>query len=59
MLRTVLENAPQGKRPLGKARLSWENKVKEYVEKVMPGMDWKEPSFYRGNYRQICWTTWS
>jgi len=34
LLRIVLENAPLGKRPLGRPRLRWEDRVKEDVEKV-------------------------
>jgi len=38
-LRTVLENIPQGKRPLGRPRLRWEDRIKEDVEKVGVGID--------------------
>ena len=59
MLRTVIERVPQGKRPLGRPRLRWEDRVKEDVEKVKPGEDWKELSLERESWRQICWTVWS
>jgi len=35
---TILENASQEKRP----RLRWEGWVKEGVEKIKPGEEWKE-----------------
>jgi len=43
-LRIVLENEPQGKRPLveGDSDGRWEDRVKKYVDKVRQGMDWKE-----------------
>jgi len=59
MLRTVIESVPQGKRPLGRPRLRWEDRVKEDVEKIKPGEDWKELSLERENWRQIYWTVWS
>jgi len=58
-LRTVLENVPQGKRPLGRPRLRWEDRVKEDVGKIKPGIDWKELSLDWENRREICWTVWS
>jgi len=36
LLRTVIENAPLGKRQLGRPRLRWGDRVKEDVEKVKP-----------------------
>lgn len=53
LLRTVLENAPLGKRPLGRPRLRWEDRVKEVVDKVKSGEDWKKLSLERENWRQI------
>lgn len=53
----VLENALLGKRPLGGSRLRWEDGVKKGVEKERPGMDWRESSMDRENWRQICLTT--
>lgn len=38
LLRTVLENAPQGKKPLRRVKLKYEDKVKD-VEKVGLGMN--------------------
>lgn len=49
LLRTVLENVPQGKRPLGRPKLRWKGRIKEQVKKVRPGIDWKELSLDREN----------
>jgi hypothetical protein len=56
---TVLKNAPLEKRPQRRPRLRWEDRVKEDVEKVKPGDDWKELSLERESWRRICWTVWS
>lgn len=37
--RTILENALQGNKPLGRPRLRWEDRVKEDVERLRPGED--------------------
>lgn len=58
-MRIVLENAPKGKRPLGRRRLRWADRVKKYVVKVRPEMDWKELSLGREIWGLICWKTWS
>jgi hypothetical protein len=42
LVKIVEENLPQEKRPLGRSRLRWEDKVKEDIEKERPGMDWKD-----------------
>ncbi|KAL4152897.1 hypothetical protein QTP88_000730 [Uroleucon formosanum] len=42
LIKIVQENAPKGKRPLGRPRLRWEDRIKEDLEKVRPGLDWKE-----------------
>lgn len=44
MFRTVLGNAPKGKRPLGTPRLRYENRIKGDVWKIRPGMNWEEES---------------
>lgn len=43
------------KKPLGRSRLRWENRVKEDVKKVKPREDWKEISLEKENWRQIRW----
>jgi hypothetical protein len=55
----VQESAPKGKRPLGRPRLHWEDRIKEEIEKVRLGLDWKELALDKETWRQICWTTWS
>jgi hypothetical protein len=42
LLKIVQENVSQGKLPLRRPRLRWEDRVKEDIEKVRPGMDWKD-----------------
>lgn len=37
-MRTVLENAPQAKRPHGRPSVRWEDRIVEYVEKIKPGL---------------------
>ncbi|KAL4126538.1 hypothetical protein QTP88_010759 [Uroleucon formosanum] len=59
LIKIVQENASKGKRPLGRPRLRWEDRIKEDLEKVRPGLDWKELALDRETWRQICWTTWS
>lgn len=34
----VLKNAPRGKKPLGRSRLRWEDRIKDF-EKMMPEID--------------------
>jgi len=44
-------NVPQGKRPLERPRLKWEDRIKENVERVRPEIDWKESGVYpRGRF---------
>lgn len=59
LVKTVQENVSQGKRPLGRPRLRWENRVKEGIEKVKPGVDWKKLALDREIWKQICWVIWS
>lgn len=54
LIKIVQENAPKGKRPLGRPRLRWEDRIKEDIEKVRPGLDWKELALDRETWRQIC-----
>lgn len=51
LLRIVFENVPQGKRPLGRPRLKWEDRVKENVEKIKLE-DLKELALERESWRQ-------
>ncbi|KAL4082900.1 hypothetical protein QTP88_029554 [Uroleucon formosanum] len=39
LIKIVQENAPKGKRPLGRPRLRWEDRIKEDLEKVRPGLE--------------------
>jgi len=49
LVKIVQENVPHG-RP----RIRWEDRVKEDIEKVRPGMDWKDLTLVREMWRQIC-----
>jgi hypothetical protein len=42
LIKIVQESAPKGKRPLGRPRLRWEDRIKEDIEKVRSGLNWKE-----------------
>jgi len=55
LVKIVQTNVPKGKRPLGRPRLRWEDRVKEDIEKVRPGMDWTVLALDRVMWR----TTWS
>jgi len=51
LIKIVQENTPKGKRPLGRPRLRWEDRIKEDIEKVRPGLDWKELALDRKTWR--------
>lgn len=53
LVKIVQGNVPQGKQPLGRLRLRWEDRVKEDIEKVRPGIDWKALVLNREMWRQI------
>jgi len=42
MIRTVIENNPAGKRPLGRPRLRWENCVIKDVKRIEANLQWRE-----------------
>ena len=46
----VLVGKPEGKRPLGRPRLRWEDNVKIDLQKVGGGGDWMELAQYRDRW---------
>jgi len=42
LVKRVIEEDPMGKRPLGRPKLRWEDGVKKKVERVEPGIKWRE-----------------
>jgi len=50
----VLVGKPEGKRPLGRPRLRWENNIKmDFQEVVCGGMDWIELAQDRDRWRAL------
>jgi hypothetical protein len=50
----VLVGKPEGKKPLGRPRRSWENDIKMGVQEVgCGGMDWIELAQYRDRWREL------
>jgi hypothetical protein len=48
----VLFERPEGKRPLGKPRCTWENNIKMDVEEVVwGGVDWIDLAYDRDTWR--------
>jgi len=42
LIKTVINEDPIGKRPLGRPRLRWEDRVKKAVKVVEPNISWRE-----------------
>ncbi|KAL4143118.1 hypothetical protein QTP88_005484 [Uroleucon formosanum] len=42
LVKWVIEKEPNGKRPPGRPKLRWEDGVKKEVEKIEPGVKWRE-----------------
>ena len=50
----VLVGKPEGKRPLGRPRLRWEDNIKMYLQKVGRGCgDWMELAQDRDRWRAL------
>jgi hypothetical protein len=50
----VLVGKPEGKRPLGRPRRRWEDKIKMDIQEVEGGsMDWIELAQYRDRWRAL------
>jgi hypothetical protein len=52
--KTVLQENPRGKRPLGRPRMRWEDCVKKYVAVFYPEEDWRMLAQNREGWRQLC-----
>jgi hypothetical protein len=59
MIKSVIEEEPIGKRPLGRLRLKWEDCVKRDVGKVDLGANWRELAEDRERLRNISYKGWS
>jgi hypothetical protein len=44
---------PEGRRPLGRLRLRWEDNIKMDLQKVQWGMDWIELTQDRDRWRAV------
>jgi hypothetical protein len=50
----VLVGKPEGKRPLGRPRRRWKDKIKMVLQEVGSGsMDWIDVAQYRGRWRAL------
>ncbi|KAF0711681.1 MICOS complex subunit Mic60-like [Aphis craccivora] len=59
LIRMVLEENPNGKRPLGRPRRRWEDGVRDDVKALGGGEDWRLQVSNRENWRQGCMSGWS
>lgn len=53
-IKAVIKEDPIEKRPLGRPRWWWEDRVKNDVKAVEPNIQWKEVAEDRERWRQIC-----
>jgi hypothetical protein len=50
----ILVGRPEGKRPLGRPRLRWEDNVKMDLQEVgLGGIDWIDLAYDRGRWRAV------
>jgi hypothetical protein len=50
----VLVGKPEGKRPLGRHRLRWDDNIKMYLQEARcEGMDWIDVAQYRDRWRAL------
>jgi hypothetical protein len=49
----ILVGRPDGKRPLGRSRLNWENNIKIDVKEIGWGVDWIELAQDRDRWRAL------
>ncbi|KAL4084268.1 hypothetical protein QTP88_028093 [Uroleucon formosanum] len=59
IIRTVIENNPAGKRPLGRPRLRWEDCVIKDVGRIGANLQWREEAEDRNRWRSIYLEGWS
>jgi hypothetical protein len=55
----VIEEEPNGKRPIGRPKLRWEDGVKKEVEKIEPGIKWREVAEDRDRWQNLVFSGWS
>jgi hypothetical protein len=53
IIRTVIENNPAGKRPLGISRLRWEDCINKDIERIEADLQWREVAEDRNRWRSI------
>jgi hypothetical protein len=56
MIYAIIKEEPEGKRPLGRPRLRWEDCVKTEVKAAHPGANRREEAEDRIRWREICYT---
>jgi hypothetical protein len=55
----VIEEDPIGKIPLGRPRLRWKDGVKREVERIEPGVKWREVAEDRDKWQNLSFSGWS
>lgn len=55
MIKTVVEEEPKGKRPLGRLCLRWEDYVKRDIKAVNPAVNWREVAQDRERWKKNVW----
>jgi hypothetical protein len=58
-IKMVIKENPIGKRPLGRSRLRWEDRIKNDVKAVEPNIQWRKVAEDRERWRQMCLQGWS
>ena len=59
LVKWVIEEEPNGKRPIGRPKLRWEDGVKKEVEKIEPGVKWREVAEDRDRWQNLVFSGWS
>jgi len=59
LIRRVIEENPEGRRPLGRPRLRWEDYVKRDAETVEPENHWQEVAEDRDRWQYVYLEVWS
>jgi hypothetical protein len=59
LIKAVIKENPTGKRPLGRPRLRWKDRIKKDVKAVEPNTQWREAAEDRKRWRQTSLQGWS
>lgn len=59
LVRRVIEEEPIGKKPLGRPKLRWEDGVKREVERIEPGVKWRQVAEDRDRWQSLSFSGWS